>query len=112
MVGLDCLKYAFDLSDEEWRSRWLKNPYGQHFCGRRSFERKAPFDSSSMTCWRKCFDGEAAKLLLSTTLKAAQSMKALKECDLKRVNADTTTQEKTFLTLRTLACTIGCVEPS
>ena len=94
MVGLHYLKYAFNLSDEELRSRWLENPYWQHFCGRRYFERKAPFDSSSMTRWRKRFDGEEGELLLSTTLKAAQSMKALKECDLKRVNADTTTQEK------------------
>ena len=67
VVGWHYLKDAFDLSDEELRSRWWENPYGQDFCGRRSFDRKVPFDGSSMTRWRKCFDGEKGELLLSQT---------------------------------------------
>ena len=94
MVGLHYLKYAFDLSDQEVLSRWLENPYWQYFCGRRYFEKRLPVDSSSMTRWRTRFDKEGGEHLLKAILDSAKDCKALRASDLKRVNVDTTTQEK------------------
>lgn len=94
MVGLHYLKYAFDLSDQEVLSRWLENPYWQYFCGRRYFEKTLPVDSSSMTRWRQRFDQTGAEHLLKAILDSAKACKALRASDLKRVNVDTTTQEK------------------
>jgi IS5 family transposase len=94
MVGLHYLKYAFDLSDQEVLSRWLENPYWQYFCGRRYFEKSLPVESSSLTRWRKRFNQTDAEYLLKAIIDSAKACKALRPSDLKRVNVDTTTQEK------------------
>lgn len=94
MIGLHYLKYAYDLSDEMVLARWLENPYWQYFCGRRYFETSLPLDSSSMTRWRKRFDQTGGEHMLKAILDSAQACKALRASDLKRVNVDTTTQEK------------------
>ena len=49
MAGLQILKYADDLSDEEFCARWVENPYYQYFCGAEFFRHALPFDRSSMT---------------------------------------------------------------
>ena len=33
MVGLQYLKYTFNLSDEQLVCGWVENPYWQYFCG-------------------------------------------------------------------------------
>ena len=53
MAGLQILKYADDLSDEELCARWVENPYYQYFCGEEFFRHALPFDRSSMTRWRQ-----------------------------------------------------------
>ena len=52
MAGLQILKYADNLSDEELCARWVENPYYQFFCGEEFFRHALPFDRSSMTRWR------------------------------------------------------------
>ena len=37
MTGLQILKYADNLSDEELCARWMENPYYQYFCGEEFF---------------------------------------------------------------------------
>ena len=52
MVGLQYLKYTFNLIDEEIVARWVENPYWKYFCGGKYFEHKPPIDPSLMTKWR------------------------------------------------------------
>lgn len=94
MVSLHYLKYTFNLSDEGVISSWLENPYWQYLSGMKYFCHKAPLDSSSMTRWRKRIGESGAEELLSETLAAGLRMKAIKRSELKRVNVDTTVQEK------------------
>jgi len=94
MVGLHYLKYAYDLSDEEVLEQWLQNPYWQYFTGREYFEHDLPVNSSSMTRWRKYLKKSGAKKMLDESIKTGLRQKLIKPADLKRVNVDTTVQEK------------------
>ena len=53
VAGLFVLKRIHRLSDEALCARWLENPYDQYFCGEQHFQRKLPFDRSSLVRWRK-----------------------------------------------------------
>jgi IS5 family transposase len=53
-----------------------------------------PIHPSSMTRWRKRIGEAGAEELLKETLEAGLKMKAVKPSQLKRVNIDTTVQEK------------------
>lgn len=53
VAGLLYLQHAYALSDEAVVSRWVENPYYQHFCGEAFFQHRKPVDSSSLTNWRK-----------------------------------------------------------
>jgi IS5 family transposase len=53
LVGLQMLKYMYNLSDEAMYAMWVDNPYFQYFCGEKLFQYKLPMDRSSMTRWRK-----------------------------------------------------------
>ena len=94
MVSLHYLKYTYDLSDESVIAGWLENPYWQYLSGMKYFTHEAPLDSSLMTRWRKRIGESGAEELLSETLEAGLRMKAVKVCELKNVNVDTTVQEK------------------
>jgi IS5 family transposase len=94
MVSLHYLKYTCNLSDEVVIEGWLENPYWQYFSGMKWFEHELPIDSSSMTRWRKRIGDAGAETLLKETVKAGLSLKAIKTSQLKRVNIDTTVQEK------------------
>lgn len=94
MVSLHYLKYTFNLSDEEVVKGWVENPYWQYLSGMKYFEHKVPINSSSMTRWRKRIGQAGAEELLKETLSAGLKMKAVKAYQLKRVNVDTTVQEK------------------
>lgn len=94
MVSLHYLKYTFNLSDEDVVSGWVENPYWQYLSGMKYFEHKVPINPSSMTRWRKRIGEAGAEELLKETLSAGLTMKAIKTYQLKRVNVDTTVQEK------------------
>ena len=94
MVALHYLKYTHNLSDEDVVAAWVENPYWQYFSGMKWFEHKLPIDPSSMTRWRKRIGEAGAEELLKETIEAGLKLKAVKSFQLKRVNIDTTVQEK------------------
>ena len=94
MVALQYLKYTYDLSDEQVCDGWIENPYWQSFGGNQYFEHKRPVDPSSMTRFRKRIGEAGAEELLKETIRAGLRLKAIRPHQLKRVNVDTTVQEK------------------
>jgi IS5 family transposase len=94
MVALHYLKYTHNLSDEDVVACWVENPYWQYFSGMKWFEHKVPINPSSMTRWRKRIGEAGAEELLRETIEAGLKIKAVKPHQLKRVNVDTTVQEK------------------
>lgn len=94
MVALHYLKYTHDLSDEAVVDGWVENPYWQYFSGMKWFEHELPINPSSMTRWRKRIGESGAEKLLQETISAGLKLKAVKKTQLKRVNIDTTVQEK------------------
>lgn len=94
IVGLFLLKQLFDVSDENLPRRWVENPYWQYFCGEVFFQHEFPLHPTSMTKWRnRMKEGDAEKLLL-LTIELGIKTKTIKRSDMKRVNVDTTVQEK------------------
>lgn len=94
MIGLQYLKYAFDHSDESVLDAWVENPYWQYFCGGVFFEHTSPIDSSSMTYWRTYLKEAGVEEMLAETIRTGLRGGFVKPADLKRVNVDTTVQEK------------------
>jgi IS5 family transposase len=94
MVGLHYLKHAYGLSDEETVAKWVENPYWQYFCGSKWFEYELPINPSSMTHWRKKIGEAGAEEMLAGTIKAGLKSGVIKKSSFKRVNVDTTVQEK------------------
>ena len=88
------LKYAYDLSDEDVVAAWVENPYWQFFTGGTFFEHRPPIDSSSLANWRKRIGAAGAEQMLAETMKTGLKTKMIRPQDLKRVNMDTTVQEK------------------
>jgi IS5 family transposase len=94
MVALHYLKFNYDLSDEATLAGWLENPYWQFLSGMKYFAHELPLHPTSMTKWRRRFGQEGAEALLKQTIEVGLKVKAIKESELKRVNVDTTVQEK------------------
>ena len=94
MIALHYFKFTFDLSDDEVLAGWVENPYWQYFSGMKYFEHTPPIHSSSMTRWRKRIGEAGATELLKQTITAGLKIKAVKVSQLKRINVDTTVQEK------------------
>ena len=94
MVALHYLKYTYNLSDEDVVDGWVENPYWQHLSGMKYFEHKVPIEPSSMTRWRKRIGESGAETLLKETIEAGLKLKAVKATQLRRINVDTTVQEK------------------
>jgi IS5 family transposase len=94
MVALHYLKYTHNLSDEGVLLTWVENPYWQHFSGMKWFEHELPINPSSMTRWRNRIGEAGAEQMLKETIEAGLTLKAVKASQLKRVNVDTTVQEK------------------
>jgi IS5 family transposase len=94
MVSLHYLKYTCDLSDEAVVEGWLQNPYWQYLSGMRYFQHEPPLDPSSMSRWRGRAGQAGAEELLEQTIRTGLETKAIKTSQLKRVNVDTTVQEK------------------
>ena len=94
MVGLQYLKHVYGLSDEAVVSGWVENPYWQYFCGETYFQHEAPIDPSSLTRFRRRIGESGCERILQVTVSAGVQSKAVKATDFKRVNVDTTVQEK------------------
>jgi IS5 family transposase len=94
LVGLHYLKHLAQVSDETVVASWVENPYWQYFCGEQHFQHCLPCDPSSLVRWRQRVGADGVEKLLQETLEAAQRMQALKPAEIKRVNVDTTVQEK------------------
>jgi IS5 family transposase len=94
MVALHYLKYTFNLSDEDVVEGWVENPYWQYFSGMQWFEHQMPIHPSSMCRWRKRIGDAGAEQMLQQTIEAGLKLKAVKPSQLKRINVDTTVQEK------------------
>lgn len=94
MVSLHYLKFTYDLSDEVVVSKWVENPYWQYLSGMKYFEHKVPIDPSSMSRWRTRIGSSGAEELLQATVQAGLKLKAIKKSQLKRINVDSTVQEK------------------
>ena len=94
IVSLHYLKYTHNLSDDDVVSAWVENPYWQYLRGMKYFEHDLPIHPSSMTRWRKRIGEAGAEELLKETIEAGLRLKAVKSYQLKRVNIDTTVQEK------------------
>jgi len=94
MVGLNYLKYMKSFSDEQVVETWIENPYWQYFCGEEYFQTEFPIHSSSLTKWRNRLNEEQLQQLLEGTINAGIKTKTIKPQSLKKVNVDTTVQEK------------------
>ena len=94
MVSLHYLKYTYNLSDDDVVAGWVENPYWQYLSGMKFFEHEPPINPSSMSRWRKRIGESGAEQLLKETIAAGLKLKAIKSHQLKRVNVDTTVQEK------------------
>jgi len=94
VVGLHYLKHLYDASDEGVVEMFLENPYWQYFCGFEYFQHEFPCDPTSLVKWRKRMGSEGMEMLLKETLETARREKVLSSTEMKRVNVDTTVQEK------------------
>ena len=94
VVGLHYLKYLYHVSDEVVVASWVENPYWQYFCGAEYFTHEFPCDPSSLVKWRHRVGVEGSEQMLKESLAAAQREAVLSPTEIKRVNVDTTVQEK------------------
>ena len=94
VVSILMLQAMNKLSDEEVLETWSENAAWQYFSGRIHFVMERPFDSSSLTHWRKRLGPEVLKRLLAMTVQTALDTKALTKKDLETVVVDTTAQRQ------------------
>lgn len=94
MVGLLFLKETFNESDESLLKRWVENVYWQAFCGFQYMQHKPPIEASTLSRWRSRVGPERMEVLLRVVIETAVKMKAIKPDDFKKINVDTTVQEK------------------
>lgn len=94
VVGLHYLKHLYDASDEGVVALFLENPYWQYFCGFDYFQHEFPCDPTSLVKWRKRVGAKGMEKLLKETIAVARRSGELKASELRRVNVDTTVQEK------------------
>ena len=94
MVGLHYLKALYGESDESVVAKWIENPYWQYFCGETIFQHELPCHPTSLVKWRNRVGVAGIEELLKQVVQTAIKVKALKPKDLKRLNVDTTVQEK------------------
>lgn len=90
LVGLHYLKHAYGYGDETVVAAFLENPYWQYFCGLEYFVHALPVDPTTLVKWRKRVGAERMEALLGLTIKAAE----FDRHEMRRVNVDTTVQEK------------------
>jgi transposase, IS5 family len=94
LVGLHYLKHLYHVSDEVVLASWLENPYWQYLCGEEFFRHELPCVPTSLVKWRQRVGAAGVEQLLKQSLDTAQRAGVLPPAELKRVNVDTTVQEK------------------
>ena len=94
LVGLHYLKDLYNVRDEVVVTSGGENPYWQYFCGEAYFVHEFPCDPTRLVKWRQRVGVAGSEKLLKESLAAAQREAVLTEAELKRVNVDTTVQEK------------------
>ena len=94
MVALQYLKFAFDLSDEAVLEEWVENPYWQYFTGGIYFEHEPPANQSTMSRWRAKLQKAGAEKMLQETIRTGLKVGFIRRGEFRRVNVDTTVQEK------------------
>jgi IS5 family transposase len=72
----------------------MENLCWQCFCGAEYFVHEFPCDPTSLVKWRQRVGGEGSEQMLKESLAAAQREAVLSPTEVKRVNGDTTVQEK------------------
>jgi IS5 family transposase len=94
MVGLHYLKHAFNESDESVVARWVENPYWQYFCGFEYMQHECPLHPTSLVKWRQRVGAQKLEALLAETIRIALAARQVTVQQLRKVNVDTTVQEK------------------
>lgn len=94
IAGLHYLKYLENESDESVVEKFCENPYWQYFCGLETFQHEIPCHPTTLVKWRKRIGEKGIEKLLSHTIDTAKFEGILPEKLLKKVNVDTTVQEK------------------
>jgi IS5 family transposase len=94
LVALHYLNYLNDVSDENVVYGWLENPYWPYLSEMVYFQHELPCDPRSLSRWRNRIGEQGAEKLLKETIEAGLKLKLSKGSQLKRVNVDTTVQEK------------------
>jgi len=94
IVGLHYLKALYDESDESVVSKWVENPYWQYLCGEQVFQHEFPCHPTSLVKWRKQIGVEGFEQLLGQIIQTAMRTAVMQSKEIKRVNVDTTVQEK------------------
>jgi len=94
MAGLLFLKDMKGLSDEDVCEVWRENPYFQYFCGETFFQHRLPVEPPSLSIFRKRIGKKGQERLFQETIKLGLKTGAVTSREIKRVNVDTTVQEK------------------
>jgi IS5 family transposase len=94
MAGLCFLKDLKGLSDEEVCAVWRENPYFQYFCGEQYFQHRLPVEPPSLSIFRKRIGAKGAERLLAETVRLGLKTGTVSEGEIKKINVDTTVQEK------------------
>jgi len=94
IVGLHFLKAMYNESDESVVSKWVENPYWQYFCGEINFRHEFPIDPTTMNKWRKKIKADGFEELFKSTIETGLKTGTITKRDFKKVNVDTTVQEK------------------
>lgn len=94
LVGLHYLKYLYKVSAEVVGVSWVENPYWPYCCGAEYFAHTFPCEPTSLVKWRQRVGVEGSEQMLKESLAAAQREAVLTPTEVKRVNVDTTVQEK------------------
>lgn len=94
IAGLHYLKYLENESDESVVEKFCENPYWQYFCGFKTFQHEFPCHPTTLVKWRNRIGIDGVEKLLSETINTAKREGLLPEKLCRRVNVDTTVQEK------------------
>jgi IS5 family transposase len=94
MAGLLYLRHAYNLSDKATCERWLENCHWQHFTGEVYSQTRLPCNPNSFTHSRQRLGEAWMKELVSQTIEAAKTLRAVTVKDLSRLIIDGILQEK------------------